>query len=307
MKIGYHINILSTKQKVLPEMTDGASQLLKSIQYAHINNHANCIQLFIGNPKSYSSISINNTSKIRKYVQDNNIFLVCHSPYILNFARPNNHNAVNRYISDLNNIYSMGGIGSVVHMGYNVLNDPDVNRTFIKNLDNVVDEIYQESSIIIENMSGKGTSMCCKLDEWATFNEELDENLSKRVSYCIDTAHLYGEGSYNLSMRREVMRFYEDFDNLIGWNKVNFFHFNGSNATLGSCADLHADIGDTFSGVIESKGLRHLARIAHQTQKPLILETPGNTFPILWQIETIKSWIDPYHPMHSIFGSTQFV
>ena len=293
MLVGYHTNFHNS--------------YLETIKYAHLENHANCIQLFIGNPKSYKSSPISNPKSAKDYVEANNLFLISHSPYIINFARPNNTPGISRYIMDLNNIHSIGGYGSVLHMGYNVLKDPDVNRTFIKNLDSVLTEVNPYPNMIIENMSGKGTAMCCKLDEWAEFNEELPEDICKRVVYCVDTAHLHGEGSYNLSMRREVMRFYEDFDNLIGWDKISCFHYNGSNTHLGSCADLHADIGNEMCGMIESKGMRHLARIAHQTHIPLILEVPCNDFPVLWQIETIKSWVDSNHPMHTLFGSTQFV
>ena len=292
MLVGYHTNIYNS--------------YLETIEYAHRKNHANSIQLFVGNPKSYKSSNIDVTG-VKQYVQDNSIFLICHSPYIINFARPNNTQGISRYVSDLNTIESMGGYGSVVHMGYNVLKDENVNRTFIKNLDEVSQSISHNVKMIVENMSGKGTAMCCTMDGWASFNEEIPEDLYKRIEYCVDTAHLYGEGSYNLSMRRESMRFYEDFNNMIGWDKVACFHFNGSHADLGSCKDLHADIGDTMCGVIESKGMRHLARIAHQTHKPLILEVRQDEFPVLWQIETIKSWVDPHHPMHTIFGSTQFV
>lgn len=276
-RIGYHTNFYKS--------------FLATITYAHEKIDASAVQLFIGNPKTYACSTVYEPL-VKPYVESNDIFLISHSPYILNFARPKNAQAVNRYISDLKNISHLGGYGSVLHMGYNVLKDESVNRTFIQNLDDVLTEVPQDVIVILENMSGKGTAMCCKIDEWSEFCNEIPEDMAKRIEWCVDTAHLHGVGEYNLSMRREVMRFYEDFNNLIGWDKICCFHFNNSRADLGSFKDLHADISD---GNVDTKGMRHLARLANQTGKPLIMEVPGVSYPVSWQVQQIKSWINPEH------------
>lgn len=277
MKIGFHVEVNS------------ANSYYRTIKSVH-ETGCEAMQMFLGSPYSYSAKKFYEPLA-QKYVRDNEIFLISHSPYVLNFARPSNHQAVSRYVTDLQNIEGLGGFGSVLHMGYNVLKLEEVNRVFIKNLDDVSTQISHNVTMILENMSGKGSAMCCDLDSWSIFWEEIPEDLRKRIKWCVDTAHLYGQGDYNLSMRREAMRFYQDFDNMIGWSEICCIHFNGSHANLGSKKDLHADIADEYCGNIEGKGMRHLARICNQKNTHLILETPGNNFDILWQMATIKSWL----------------
>lgn len=296
-RVGYHVPV--------------SGDYLKAVRHAHLDNDATAIQIWTGNPKSYHAKHLENTEPARQYVEDNNLFLISHSPYILNFARDPDPKILNRYITDLKNIHNLGGKGSVLHMGFNVKtikkSHEEACRTMIKNLDLVAQKTPKDSTMILENMAGKGTAMCCKMDEWAAFSEEIPEDLYKRISWCVDTAHLHGVGEYNLSMRREAMRFYDDFDSQIGWDHLLCFHFNGSAAALGSCKDLHADIGHDMAGVIESKGLRHLARIAQETEKPLIMEIPAMESPVAWQIATVRSWVDPHHPMHTEFGRAKIV
>lgn len=298
-RVGYHAPLGAT--------------FLDTVVGAFRGNDATAIQVFTGSPKSYYAKPVDkkDAAATAHYVKKHNIFFISHSPYIINFARDPDTKVLNRYITDLLNIHALGGKGSVLHMGFNVKalkkSHEEACQTMIRNLDIVAKRTPKQSTIILENMAGKGTSMCCRMDEWSKFCDEIPEDLWKRIEWCVDTAHLHGVGEYNLSMRREAMRFYEDFDGLIGWDKLMCFHFNGSSADLGSCVDRHADIGHDSSGKIESKGLRHLARIAWETEKPLIMEIPCVEYPVAWQIATVKSWVDRRHPMHTEFGRAKIM
>lgn len=282
MNVGFHA---PTQHGVLPTV-----KYLQSI-------NCDSAQIWLGNPKGYHSQVLSVNYETKEYIQDTGFFLISHSPYIINFARcsPKDSPSTLRYIRDLHNITKLGGFGSVVHMGFNVkeLNQTleDACRTFTKNLEIVLESAPKESTIILENMAGKGTSMCCEIDEWSKFwNDCVGEDLKKRIKWCVDTAHLFATGEYNLSKRSESLRFYRDFDNLIDWESICCFHFNGSSAPFGSKRDLHADITPEKSGVIETKGLRKLARIAFATGKPLIMETPCNESDVTSQINLIRSW-----------------
>ena len=53
--------------------------------------NANAIQIFLGNPQSIkrskNQISLEEQKKIINYIKKNKIFLVVHSPYLLNFCK----------------------------------------------------------------------------------------------------------------------------------------------------------------------------------------------------------------------------
>lgn len=263
---------------------------------------ASAVQLWMGNSKGYASKIQPKTvyEPVAELVRENNVFLIAHSPYILNFARPlqesdSGMKALQRYVNDLINITNLGGIGSVLHMGSNVKelkqDMAGAYENFVSNLWWVVERMPKGAIIILENMAGGGTRMCCEMKDWSDFwNNYVDKDLKKHVRWCVDTAHLYATGEYDLSKRTEALRFYNDFDKNIGWEYMLCFHFNGSKTCLGSNHDNHADIGPEMSGLIETKGLRQIARIAGATGKPIIMEVPTDEHSLPDQFDVVKGW-----------------
>lgn len=261
---------------------------------------AGAVQLWMGNSKGYASKTLEPKvyQPVKEYVTKNKLRLIAHSPYLLNFARPLQDTpagmkALERYLRDLVNVTNLGGLGSVLHMGANV---KELNQSYEKACENFADNLRwiiarmpETATIILENMAGGGTRMCCEMDPWIEFwSNYIDDDMRSRIKWCIDTAHLYATGEYDLSKETEVQRFYDDFDQGIGWEHVMCIHFNGSKSALGSHHDNHADIGPKMSGLIETKGLLKLAQIAAETDKFMILETPCEEHNLLEQFAVIK-------------------
>ncbi len=265
---------------------------------------ARAVQLWVGNGRGYASKMLppKVCEPVAELVAEKEVFLISHSPYILNFARPlqstsTGIKALQRYVNDLINITNLGGRGSILHMGANVeelkQTREEAYQNFADNLGWVLERIPENAIIILENMAGGGTRMCCELADWTEFwNDYLDDDLKEHVKWCVDTAHLYAAGEYDLSQVAEVKRFYREFDESIGWENILCFHFNGSKSAFGSHHDNHADIGPTSSGQIKTIGLKTLAKIAAKTNKPLILETPGESQTLTSQFKLINSWFE---------------
>lgn len=262
---------------------------------------ATAVQIWVGNNKTYNykEISCEKYKPVAKLVKERNIFLIAHSPYILNFARPlqeaPEQKALNRYLNDLKNIKNLGGIGSILHMPSNVkeLNQckTDAYKMLVYNLEWIVERMPENVYIILENMAGGGTQICAYMKDWADFWQNyVPSNLKTKIRWCVDTAHLYAAGEYDLSKRRETLRFYKEFDENIGWNYLLCFHFNGSKTSLGSKHDKHSDIGIEKCGKILTKGMRQLARIAGATDKPIIMEVPCDEVELVMQCAIINSW-----------------
>jgi deoxyribonuclease IV len=254
-------------------------------------------QIWVGNSKGYASKTIekNIYDPVAELVKKNNFFLISHSPYILNFAHPllsipEGQKQLDRYLRDLVNITNLGGRGSVLHMGsaVNGLTLAQAQQNFVDNLWWIVERKPKKSIIILENMAGGGFQMGKTLAELSVFwNDYFDSELRKHVKWCIDTAHLFAAGEYNISDPKIAEKFYNDWEKLIGWDNVLVIHFNGSKSEFASCKDNHDDIGPINSGKIATIGLKKLVQLA---KKPLVLETPNETFTLIDQIKTIKEW-----------------
>lgn len=261
---------------------------------------AGAVQLWMGNSKGYASKVLDPKicEPVKEYVSANKLKLIAHSPYLLNFARPlqdspEGRKALERYLRDLVNVVNLGGLGSVLHMGANVkelkLTFDGACENFVKNLRWIIERMPPSATIILENMAGGGTRMCCEMVPWIEFwQNHVSEDLRPRIKWCIDTAHLYATGEYDLSKPEEVLRFYEDFDEGIGWEHVMCIHFNGSKTALGSHRDNHADIGPIKSGKIATAGLLTLADIARESDKFMILEVPCDEHNLLEQFDILK-------------------
>jgi|SRR3989304_3413052 len=283
--IGFHI---STTKGIVKSFDRGLVQ------------GADAFQIWTGSSHRYQTKMIDEKTctEVKKYVKENEIFLISHSPYILNFAVDHTEDegeALDRYIKDLINIVNLGGVGSVLHMGSNCKkyeqSMEDAYKNFVKNLEYVIERVPKEAFIILENMAGGGDRMCCRLKDWSYFwNEFVPSKLKDRIYWCVDTAHLFVAGEYNISKVKEVERFYNDFEREIGWDNILCFHFNGSKHKFASKHDVHADIGPQKSGEIYSAGLMELARIAFDTKKHLIMEIPADEYPVQDQLDLLRKW-----------------
>ena len=106
---------------------------------------------------------------------------------------------------------------------------------------------------------------------------------------CLDTCHLFAAGEYNISDVSEVDRFREDFDSMIGWNRIKIWHLNDSKLEFGSRRDRHEDLD---FGKIGKDGLKRVIKYAVEAKQPLIMETPLTHIKRDECMKIVKGWID---------------
>lgn len=114
-------------------------------------------------------------------------------------------------------------------------------------------------------MAGKGSEVGYRFEHLARIIEGLNE--PERYEVCFDTCHTHDAG-YDLSNFDQVL---QEFDEIIGLNRLKVVHLNDSKNVRGARKDRHANIGQ---GEI---GFQTLYQIAHHPQfenTPIILETP---------------------------------
>ena len=87
---------------------------------------------------------------------------------------------------------------------------------------------------------------------------------------CMDTCHVFAAG-YDIRTEEGYAGVMEEFDQIVGLEKLEVFHFNDSKRSLGSRVDRHDHIGQ---GKIGKAGFRWFLNDPRLVQVPKLLETP---------------------------------
>lgn len=268
-----------------------AKGLLKAVKQTKEDYKANALQIFLKSPRSRAQKPLNpdEAAQVKKYVKNNKLFLVGHCSYLLNFAKDMSKDpwSIQSLISDLKRTYKLGGVGIVFHMGKTLdLKKEQAYKYLQKNLKKVLKKTQKEGiRIILENTAGQGSEMGCTFEDLKHLYDLLGKN--KRIRFCFDTAHAHSAG-YNLSTKKAVKETFQEFNKIVGINKIALIHFNDSKKKLGSKVDRHENLG---KGLINKVGLKEIIKIAKKKSIPLILETPqkGNKTHFD-DLQTLKKW-----------------
>ena len=120
--------------------------------------------------------------------------------------------------------------------------------------------------VLLETMAGKGSEIGGKFEELKAI---LDAVGSDNVGVCLDTCHVY-DGGYDIV--RNLDSVLDEFDRIIGLDRLCALHLNDSRNPFMSHKDRHECLGqgslglDTFRAVVNHPKLQG---------KPMILETPN--------------------------------
>ncbi|RKD25090.1 deoxyribonuclease IV [Ammoniphilus oxalaticus] len=195
--------------------------------------------------------------------------IVVHAPYIINLASYKENTfelAVNFLRQEISRTDYMGVKNIVLHPGAYTDKDPEYGIARIAEGLNEVLEKDQRVHIALETMAGKGTEIGRKFEEIAAIIEKV--NYNDKLAVCFDTCHTHDAGYDIVNDFDGVM---EEFDRIIGLDRLAVFHINDSKNFRGAAKDRHAPLG---SGLIGYDALQHIVRHEVAKDKPIILETP---------------------------------
>lgn len=126
----------------------------------------------------------------------------------------------------------------------------------------------QTTTVLLETMAGKGSEVGRTFEELAAILKKV--KLQEQMGVCLDTCHIW-DGGYDIVNDLEGV--VEQFDHIIGLDRLKAIHLNDSLNGCGSHKDRHACIGagkiglEALTGVINHPRLKHL---------PFFLETPND-------------------------------
>lgn len=154
-----------------------------------------------------------------------------------------------------------------IHPGSHVGQGIQVGIEQIAEVLNTVLKQDQTTTLLLETMAGKGSEVGSSFEELASIIEKVD--LKDKVGICLDTCHVWDAGYDIVNDLEGVL---EEFDTVLGLEKIRALHINDSLNPRGSRKDRHARIGE---GEIGSDALVRVVLHPKLKGLPCILETPN--------------------------------
>ena len=263
-------------------------QLVASVKEA-ISYKANTFMFYTGAPQNTNRSQIDDfkTIEAMNLAKDNGINLsnvIVHAPYIINLANAKNLDFGISFLTDeLNRCSSLNMKYLVLHPGSHVGEGIEIGiENIIKGLNEVLKNYHGNTMILLETMAGKGSEVGSKFEELKAIIDGV--TYSNRLGVCLDTCHLNDSG-YDLN---DFDKLIEEFDSVIGIDKIHCIHINDSKNVRESHKDRHENIGfgtigfDTLINIIYDDRFKDV---------PKILETPyidGDYPPYLQEIDMIR-------------------
>lgn len=210
--------------------------------------------------------------------------LVAHAPYTLNPCSADAHLrefAKNTFADDLRRLEYTPGNYYNFHPGSHVKQGADVGIEYTAQMLNEVLTPEQSTTVLLETMSGKGSEIGRNFEELRAILDEV--KLQDKMGVCLDTCHVW-DGGYDIVENLDGVL--EEFDKVIGLDRLCAIHLNDSMNALGSHKDRHARIGE---GQI---GLEALVRVINHPKLchlPFILETPNDDEGYAREIALLRS------------------
>lgn len=127
----------------------------------------------------------------------------------------------------------------------------------------------QEAKLLICMLAGEGNQLCSSFEEVRQVIDQVE--LADHVGVLIDAAALWGAGYDIVGDLDGVL---DEFDHVIGLDKLLAVHLNDSKEERGSHVDRHARIGEGTIGFDALSAMTNNPRLA---QLPFYIEEPHST------------------------------
>lgn len=260
--------------------------------YAHMAKEAleingNTFQFFTRNPRGGKAKEVD-PKDVQKYLEiskENNFAkILAHAPYTINvcsadegirkFGKETMKDDLQKLEAIPRNMYNF-------HPGSHVGQGAEVGIKFIIEALNEIIWEEQSTTVLLETMAGKGSEIGRSFEELKQIIDGV--NLKDKLGVCLDTCHVYDAGYDIVNNLDGVL---EEFDKVIGLDRLKAIHINDSKNPFESHKDRHEKIGEgsigteAFERIINHPKLRNL---------PFYLETPNELDGYAKEIALLRS------------------
>lgn len=235
---------------------------------------ANTFQFFTRSPRGGKAKDLNleDVEALNTILIANDFkHILAHAPYTLNACSAKDY--TREYAEEVmrDDLYRMSFIkGSMYnfHPGSHTGQGVEAGVEMIASMLNRILSPDQETLVLLETMAGKGTEIGRSFEELQMIIDKVE--VKEKLGVCWDTCHIYDAG-YDIV--NDLDGVIEEFDRIVGLDKLHAIHINDSKNPFKSHKDRHEKIGegsiglDTFVKIINHPKLSHL---------PFYLETPND-------------------------------
>jgi deoxyribonuclease-4 len=237
---------------------------------------ARAFALFTKNQRQWRSkpLSADSIEAFRLNLKDSGIrpeHVLPHDSYLINLGSPEQEQWDRSYAAFLDEAQRAEQLGLKLlnfHPGSHLgkISEEECLKRIARGMNRVLSET-SSVALVIENTAGQGSSVGYRFEHLARLLELSD--MPERVGVCIDTCHAFAAG-YDLRTEESYRRVMEDFDRIVGSDRLMGAHINDAKSGLGSRVDRHHSIGE---GNLGMEAFRLLMNDPRFDGIPLILET----------------------------------
>lgn len=249
---------------------------------------ANTFQFFTRNPRGGKAKDIDETD-VARFLEDSkkagvNIILA-HAPYTLNCCSANEDTrrfAIETFADDLKRMEYTPNMLYNFHPGSHTGQGEEKGIELIADALNKVLFEDMTTTVLLETMAGKGSEVGKTFEELKSIISSVE--LSDKLGVCLDTCHVF-DGGYDIVNNLDGVL--EEFDRIIGIDRLKALHINDSKNPFSSHKDRHEKIdegnigAEAFEKIVNNKYLKDL---------PMYLETPNELDGYAREIAMLKSF-----------------
>ena len=247
---------------------------------------ADTFQFFTRNPRGGRAKAIDpeDVRRFKELAREHGFGrLVAHAPYTLNPCSATEKVRAFAYTAmsdDMERMEYIPGNYYNFHPGSHVGQGVEKGIALITDLLNRIIKPEQSTVILLETMAGKGSEIGGRFEELREIIDGVE--FDEKIGVCLDTCHVSDAG-YDIA--GDLDGVLDEFDRVIGLDRLKALHINDSMNPVGARKDRHAKIGE---GTI---GYEALSRIVHHPKLaglPCILETPNDLAGYAREIEMLR-------------------
>jgi deoxyribonuclease-4 len=211
-----------------------------------------------------------------------------HAMYLINLAAPDSEvfrHSVQTMIGELQRADILGLPFVVIHPGSPKHKE---NKWGIYRIAEAISKVFEKTAafkvkIALETTAGQGSQVGHRFEELALIMDVVGEK--DRLGICFDTCHAFAAG-YEIRTKEGYEKTWQEFDQIIGFEKLLAIHVNDSKGELGSRIDRHEHIG---KGSIGLAGFKNFMNDRRLTSIPMVLETPKQEDAIKFDSQNLRT------------------
>ena len=232
-------------------------------------------QIFTCSPRRWAAAELKKSevASFKEKVARGDFLVFAHMPYLPNLASPDRKyfvKSVDTLTREIQRCDALGVLHLVLHFGSHMGTSIDEGHERVVEACKTAIANTKKCNVrlLLENSAGVKNSIGSKFEYVRKVLDGIGEE--ERTGTCLDTCHAFASG-YDLRNTEAVRTTINNFESMIGVERLYLLHLNDSKGVLGGGKDRHENIG---KGYIGKEGFMALLNLEKLQNVPVVLETP---------------------------------